>query len=192
MSGFELEEIVEKTRLTMYRVRSLLEKGKRLLAARKRFYRRGSILHPAWTGGWILIVGIALLCTAWLWVFAHKHVADLGQNWWEFALNSHAPRSLRALVGVTALLSGFALLHLFAGRAKVPLLPAEREVIDEAAAMNERRYADVISHEQALAIERLEQNSPLRSMRVGDHGAVRAFERRVSRKGPNCKGQETD
>ncbi|MBI3861648.1 MAG: bifunctional lysylphosphatidylglycerol flippase/synthetase MprF [Planctomycetia bacterium] len=106
-----------------------------LIASRKRFYRRGSILHPAWTRGWIVMIGITLLCSIWLGVFVHKHVDYRREMWWQFAVDEHAPRLLRGTVGVTVLLLGFASLHLIAGRAKVKVLPALPAEIDEAAAI---------------------------------------------------------
>jgi phosphatidylglycerol lysyltransferase len=104
-----------------------------LFATRQRFYRRGSILHPSWSRGWIVIVGITLLCTAWLTMFSLKHVEYSHEMWWQFAFDANVPRLLRALVGVSTLLLGFAALHLFAGRAKVALEPASPVILDEAA-----------------------------------------------------------
>jgi phosphatidylglycerol lysyltransferase len=107
-----------------------------LIATRKRFYRRGSIVHPSWTPGWIVLVGIAVLCTVWLTLFSLKHAGDYGHElWWQFEFNAHVPRVLRALVGVGTLLLGFAVLHLFAGRAKAALRPAPLTILDEAGAI---------------------------------------------------------
>jgi phosphatidylglycerol lysyltransferase len=107
-----------------------------LIATRQRFYRHGSILHPSWSRGWIVIVGITLLCTTWLTLFSIKHFNDYSREvWWQFTFDAHVPRLLRALVGVATLLLGFAVLHLFAGRAQVTLQPAAPEIIDEAAAV---------------------------------------------------------
>jgi phosphatidylglycerol lysyltransferase len=106
-----------------------------LIAARKEFYRKGSILRPSWSSGWVAAVGIALLCSVWLGVFSHKHVEYKDELWWRFAFDADAPRFLRAIVGVSVLLLSFTLAHLIAGRAPVRIVPATKGDLDQAAAI---------------------------------------------------------
>ncbi|HLJ09945.1 MAG TPA: bifunctional lysylphosphatidylglycerol flippase/synthetase MprF [Planctomycetaceae bacterium] len=104
-----------------------------LFASRKRFYRKGSILHPSWTSGWLAAVGIALLCSAWLGWFAHKHVEYRHELWWRFAFDADAPRFLRAQVGVAVLLLGFSAAHLLSGHgAAKPTRPRANDVQEAA------------------------------------------------------------
>jgi phosphatidylglycerol lysyltransferase len=85
-----------------------------LLPARPRFYRRASLLAEPFTGGWVVAVAAVLLAAGWLTLFAYKHVEYSDSLWWQFALNGHAPRSLRSLLGATVILlvaAGAKLLH---------------------------------------------------------------------------------
>jgi phosphatidylglycerol lysyltransferase len=69
------------------------------LPCRREFYRRtallGERLSPGWTSAVLLVVG----GTAWLLVFAHRHVAYAHELWWQFELTPSAPRALRATTG---------------------------------------------------------------------------------------------
>jgi phosphatidylglycerol lysyltransferase len=104
-----------------------------LIASRRSFYRKGSILRPVWTTGWIAAVVMTLLCAAWLALFSHKHAEFKEEMWWHFAFEADAPRVLRAQVGVATLLLGFGLAHLLAGRAIVKTLPAGTDSLSAAA-----------------------------------------------------------
>ena len=104
-----------------------------LVCSRQQFYRKGSVLHPAWSSGWIAAVAITLLCTIWLGLFSHKHVDIAQETWWHFLFNPAAPRFLRALVGVAVLIVGFAVAHAFSARARVKTTPACGEEIEQAA-----------------------------------------------------------
>ena len=103
-----------------------------LVFARKQFYRKGSILRPAWSSGWIAAVAITLICTVWLGFFSHKHYEFAEEQWWRFLFDPEAPRFLRALVGVAVLIVGFALAHTFSGRVTAKTTPATTEELDQA------------------------------------------------------------
>jgi phosphatidylglycerol lysyltransferase len=75
-----------------------------LLPSRPRFHRKASLLAEPFTAGWVVAVAAVLLAAVWLTLFAYKHVEYSGSLWWQFALTGHAPRSLRALLGATAIL----------------------------------------------------------------------------------------
>jgi phosphatidylglycerol lysyltransferase len=83
-----------------------------LLPSRRYFYRRASVLRPSFSPAWFAAIAFAILSTAWLTLFSFKHVEYSSELWWRFALDGHAPRSLRALTGagVAALLASFAVL----------------------------------------------------------------------------------
>lgn len=85
-----------------------------LIPSKPSFYRKGSLFGGRFTAGWLLVMGIVLLSTAWLTYFSYKHVEYSTDLWWRFAFMASAPRSLRAAVGalVAALVYSFAkILH---------------------------------------------------------------------------------
>ncbi len=73
-----------------------------LTLSRKRFYRKGFLLHQRFTPGWITAIGLVVVCSLWLGSFAFKHVEYQHELWWQFTLRGDAPRFLRASVGVAA------------------------------------------------------------------------------------------
>jgi len=72
-----------------------------LLPCRKEFYRRASLLAEPFDPGWVAAVVMALGATAWIALFAHKHVEFTREMWWRFAFQEDAPRALRALTGAS-------------------------------------------------------------------------------------------
>jgi phosphatidylglycerol lysyltransferase len=85
-----------------------------LIPSRPSFYRKGSLFGGRFTAGWLFVLGIVLVSTAWLTYFSHKHIEYSADLWWRFAFMEDAPRSLRAAVGalVAALIYAFAkILH---------------------------------------------------------------------------------
>jgi phosphatidylglycerol lysyltransferase len=85
-----------------------------LLPSKPSFYRKGSLFEGKFTAGWLLVIIIVLISTAWLAFFSYKHVEYSSDLWWRFAFTENAPRSLRAVVGalVAALIYGLAkILH---------------------------------------------------------------------------------
>ena len=85
-----------------------------LIPSKPSFYRKGSLFGGRFTAGWLFVMGIVMLSTAWLTYFSYKHVEYSTDLWWRFAFMASAPRSLRAAVGalVAALVYSFAkILH---------------------------------------------------------------------------------
>ncbi len=76
-----------------------------LLPCRRHFYRRASLFAEPFTPGWLVAVAAVIAATAWISVFAHKHVELAGDLWWTFAFRGDASRTLRALTGVVALVA---------------------------------------------------------------------------------------
>lgn len=122
VKGFDYEEAIILTLMVAV-----------LVAARKQFYRKGSILHPSWTSGWLAAIGISLLCSVWLGIFSHQHVEYKDELWWRFAFDADASRFLRAQLGLAVLLLGFATARLFAGQAQARHVPAALDDLEEAA-----------------------------------------------------------
>jgi phosphatidylglycerol lysyltransferase len=71
------------------------------LPGRRYFYRKASLFRPSPSAAWIAGVAFVIVGTAWLTLFSHKHIEYSNEVWWKFAFDAHAPRSLRALTGVT-------------------------------------------------------------------------------------------
>jgi phosphatidylglycerol lysyltransferase len=99
-----------------------------LIFCRKSFYRKGSLIHEPFTAGWIAAVSLAVVCSVWLGLFAHKHVEYSSPSWWTFEFYSDAPRFLRATVGAASLLLLFALGKLLSAEKPRPAEPSADEM----------------------------------------------------------------
>ncbi len=75
-----------------------------LLPCREHFYRRGGLLAARADVGWIVTIGMSIGLLVWLIFFAYRNVQYSDEMWWQFAYEGDAPRSLRALVGVSVVL----------------------------------------------------------------------------------------
>jgi phosphatidylglycerol lysyltransferase len=89
-------------------------------AARAEFYRRGSLLSERFSAAWTAAIGMALLASAGLMIFAQRHVDYTSDVWWRFALRAEAPRALRAEVGAFTAVLAFAVLRLIRPARPVP------------------------------------------------------------------------
>lgn len=107
-----------------------------LVASRRHFYRRGSLLNDSFGPGWIVAVLLVLLSSAWLGFFSYKHVGYSQDLWWHFQFRADAPRFLRASVGVVGTLLVLAIRRLLrpAASHEAPPTPAE---LDHVAAILE-------------------------------------------------------
>jgi phosphatidylglycerol lysyltransferase len=83
-----------------------------LVAGRRGFYRRASLIHEVFTAGWATSVVAVLVGTAWIALLAYRHVAYDSALWWEFASASDVPRALRASVAAGVVLIVFGAIHL--------------------------------------------------------------------------------
>lgn len=105
-----------------------------LIAARREFWRKASLLHQTLTLSWFLAVMTLLLTTVTLLFFVYKDVAYANQLWWQFEFSQHAPRSLRAVMGVT-LLAGFGAAWMLMRPARFPIAAATEAELEQAAAI---------------------------------------------------------
>jgi phosphatidylglycerol lysyltransferase len=115
-----------------------------LLPSRREFYRKSSLLNQPLTAGWITSIALILICTVWLVFFSYKHIEYSNELWWRFSFSEgHAPRSLRAMVGVFTLALLFALARLlrFAPMEAVPPGRAELPRLRELVANSRETYA---------------------------------------------------
>jgi phosphatidylglycerol lysyltransferase len=105
-----------------------------LWPCRRAFYRRASLIEQSFTPGWTAAIAIVLLASGWLGLFSHREVAYAHELWWQFALDSDAPRTLRATTGATAIALVFALVKLLHPAPPEPGRPTAAEV-ERAAAL---------------------------------------------------------
>ncbi len=67
-----------------------------LLAARRRFARRASLLEQRFSTPWVIALGLVLGAATALVGFAYRNVPYAQDLWWQFEFEGTAPRSLRA------------------------------------------------------------------------------------------------
>jgi phosphatidylglycerol lysyltransferase len=99
-----------------------------LLATRRHFDRRASLIHEPFAAGWIVAVGTVLVAAAWLGLFLYRHVPYRSEMWWQFALHGDAPRFLRATVGVLVTVGAVGLARLLRPARPMPVIPTEEEL----------------------------------------------------------------
>jgi len=104
-----------------------------LVASRRHFYRKASLINEGFGPGWIVAIMIVLLSSAWLGFFSYKHVEYSNDLWWRFQFRADAPRFLRASVGVVGMLLIFAIQRLLrpAAPKTEPPTPRELSVVQE-------------------------------------------------------------
>jgi phosphatidylglycerol lysyltransferase len=70
-----------------------------LVPCRRHFYRHSAVLREPLTLGWSLGVATALVASIWVGMFVYRHVEYSNELWWQFTMDGHAPRFLRASLG---------------------------------------------------------------------------------------------
>ncbi len=83
-----------------------------LISARARFRRRASLIEQRFSLSWGVAVILVLGAAVWLVLFDYRHVPYSKDLWWEFAFDSPAPRSLRALLVAAMMAAAYALWRL--------------------------------------------------------------------------------
>jgi phosphatidylglycerol lysyltransferase len=105
-----------------------------LMANRRQFYRRTSLLAESLKPGWIAAILIVLLGSIGLGLFTYRHQDYSQELWWQFALHGDASRFMRATVGAVIAVCFFALARLFKPYQPAPTLP-DAEGLQRAAAI---------------------------------------------------------
>jgi phosphatidylglycerol lysyltransferase len=103
-----------------------------LMSSRREFYRKSSLLDQRYTPGWVLAIGLVLVGTAWLGLFAYKHVQYTSDLWWRFGFRSDAPRFLRASAGVAVVGLLAAVARLLRHPVARPVKPSPADLDDAA------------------------------------------------------------
>jgi phosphatidylglycerol lysyltransferase len=123
LKGFDYEEAVVLTGILAV-----------VIACRREFHRRASVLREPFTVKWLVAIGAVLVATEWLGFFAYRHVEYDHELWWRFAWHGDAPRFLRAQVGVMGALLAFGVARLLSPGQPRPARPTP-DVLDRAAAI---------------------------------------------------------
>ncbi|HEX5065113.1 MAG TPA: bifunctional lysylphosphatidylglycerol flippase/synthetase MprF [Myxococcota bacterium] len=92
------------------------------------FYRKSSLLTQPFSPGWTAAIGMLLLGTAYIVLLAYRQVEYQHELWWQFELEGHAPRSLRALAGAAILLGAYAVARLLRPATRLPDPPSHAEI----------------------------------------------------------------
>src|SRR3954468_6517740 len=99
-----------------------------LIASRRHFYRKASLLNEGFGPGWIAAILLVLISFAWLGFFSYKHVEYSRDLWWHFSFRADAPRFLRASVGVVGVLLLFSIQRLLRPAPEEPDPPSVEEI----------------------------------------------------------------
>ena len=99
-----------------------------LLPCRCFFYRQSSLLTESFSAEWVVGIALVLLGTLAVTLFAHRHVEYSHELWWQFEIDGHAPRSLRALLAAGVTLTAFAFYRLLRPAPPALALPDDAEL----------------------------------------------------------------
>jgi phosphatidylglycerol lysyltransferase len=113
-----------------------------LLLSRKQFTRKASLLAVPFSGGWLLAMAVVCVAVTALLFFAYRDVDYGNQLWWQFEFDAEAPRSLRAMVGVSILALALALRQLLRPPAPPLPLPLPEELERADAIIRQQPSAD--------------------------------------------------
>jgi phosphatidylglycerol lysyltransferase len=84
-----------------------------LVISRQQFDRTSALFGLTFERGWWLSIAFVLITCVWLLFFVYRDVAYAHEVWWQFEFNAHAPRSLRAMMGVVLTVLAVAFWQLF-------------------------------------------------------------------------------
>ncbi len=101
-----------------------------LRRSRPAFDRRAAFFDARVSPGWVAAVVGAVAATAWLGVFAFKHVAYSQELWWQFELHGEASRMLRASTGAAVLLLVTGLTWLLRPAVHETAVPSDADLAD--------------------------------------------------------------
>jgi len=99
-----------------------------LYASRAQFDRRSALFSHPLRGIWLISVVWMVAATVFLLFFVYQRVDYTNELWWQFEFDGHAPRSLRAMMGVALAGVGFALWQLLRPSPGEPSLPSNEEI----------------------------------------------------------------
>lgn len=101
-----------------------------LLASRRRFHRRAALLDEPFTPAWVVAVGVVMVATVGIGLFATKHVGYAAELWWAMEPAGDASRFLRAGAGAAMVLAVYAAAHRLHPGLPEPRPPTAAELAD--------------------------------------------------------------
>lgn len=101
-----------------------------LLATRGEFHRRVSLLAEPLSGTWFAAMFVAIGAAISVGLLAYREVPYRTELWWQFAVDSSAPRMMRGMLLASILLGAFAIRRLLGPARAVPLQDAARPPAD--------------------------------------------------------------
>ncbi|MGO4437423.1 bifunctional lysylphosphatidylglycerol flippase/synthetase MprF [Rhizobium sp. RAF56] len=105
-----------------------------LVANRRRFRRPASLLNQALTAGWLTAIAVICIGAVVILFFVYRDVEYSNELWWQFEFAGEAPRSLRAVLGITIVSSAIAAFSLLRPAAE-RLEPVSEDAVDRAVAI---------------------------------------------------------
>jgi phosphatidylglycerol lysyltransferase len=99
-----------------------------LWLTRQQFHRRASLLAEPLSPAWIASSAVAVGASIWVGMLAYRHVPYANELWWQFALDDHAPRMLRASLLAVVLLGAFGAMRLLAPARAPASLPTTADL----------------------------------------------------------------
>jgi phosphatidylglycerol lysyltransferase len=115
-----------------------------LLATRKQFTRKASLLSQAFSGGWFLALALILAGGIWILLFSFRDVAYTHDLWWQFEFDAQAPRALRAIVGMCVLAVVIGVWNLLRTSRGEAQLPTPEEVEQARTIIERQNHADAL------------------------------------------------
>jgi phosphatidylglycerol lysyltransferase len=99
-----------------------------LYGTRAQFYRKSSLFAESLSPAWLASAAIAVGASIWIGLLAYRHVPYASELWWQFALDGHAPRMLRASLLAVLLVGSFAAMRLLAPAPGSAHLPTDADL----------------------------------------------------------------
>jgi phosphatidylglycerol lysyltransferase len=99
-----------------------------LYLSRAQFDRRSALFSHPLRGVWLISIVWMVAATVFLLLFVYRRVDYANELWWQFEFDAHAPRSLRATMGVMVAGLGVALWQLLRPAPGAPALPSSEEL----------------------------------------------------------------
>jgi phosphatidylglycerol lysyltransferase len=113
-----------------------------LVVSRRQFDRRSALFALSFERGWWLSILLILVACVWLLFFVYRDVGYVREVWWQFEFDAHAPRSLRALIGVAIVVIAVALHQLLREPGGRPHLPTAEELVTANRIVQQQTSAD--------------------------------------------------
>ncbi|WP_027486855.1 bifunctional lysylphosphatidylglycerol flippase/synthetase MprF [Allorhizobium undicola] len=98
-----------------------------LVASKRLFIRPASLFRQALTSSWLTAIAVICIGACFLMFFVYRDVDYSHSLWWDFEFSEEAPRSLRAMLGLTIFASAVAIFSLLrpAAPAVTPSTPED-------------------------------------------------------------------